>query len=320
MIRQLYTLIFCFMLSHSLFAQDIDSDLVLQINYSNEIIDLTGNATPQPSGIETFVADRQGYANCAVRYYGGSSAYTEVPVNLDNAIVQGDEVTVSLWFRMNNLDPGGYELLFKKGIETNEDGFSLAVYDLNSPIITDNVASFMWDLEWNGDPDLPYDITNWHHFVMVLDSTTVKLYRDNEIRNSITYTGNEFDLDASMLPYILGKRFIGFLDDVRMYRRALTASEVDALYNLESDCTELAIDDFEISNIQIFSKAKNISIINLPSETVTVSIFDVMGKKVLTSKNFGNTQLQLDASMLSTGMYIIQIIGTRTNLTTKITL
>ncbi|MDC8004995.1 T9SS type A sorting domain-containing protein [Aureisphaera galaxeae] len=304
-----YKLLFALLLgSLGLEAQDITSDLVLQLNFSNEITDITENVTPIPSGLETFVEDRDGNAACAVSFSGSANEYIIIPGTADNGFVQGDEVTVSLWFKMNNVDPANYETLFIKGNSTTS-GFEMALFDLNTPVIGDITNGLgIWDYDWNSDPDLPTDITNWHHFVMVISNTSVKLYRDNILRNTYDYTGDGFNIGTNILNYQIGRYFIGAVDDIRAYRRALTADEVSLLYNLDGNCSTLSSGDpLNVNNVVIVEHDGLVSLKNLPKENVFVSVYEITGKEVFSSNSMNTENNSIDFSNLQSGLYILSI-------------
>jgi hypothetical protein len=73
-------------------------------------------------------------------------------------------------------------------------------------------------------------LNNWHHLVMTYDNTTLKLYVDNVERGSRVIGGDinysQYNGNAEIM-----NSFTGKFDDLFYYNRALTASEVDKLYN-----------------------------------------------------------------------------------------
>ncbi len=80
----------------------------------------------------------------------------------------------------------------------------------------------------------------WYHAFATYDGTTLKLYingvlvSSRVVGGSIAYTYNNYLCIAASTNSNLcnggGNRFAGSLDDVRVYNRALSASEVQALY------------------------------------------------------------------------------------------
>ena len=79
-----------------------------------------------------------------------------------------------------------------------------------------------------------YDDNNWHHVVAAWDSTQACLYVDGIKRAS---PGNDvLSLPNPVTGYIgryvgsASNRWKGFVDDVRIYNRALSAADVSMLY------------------------------------------------------------------------------------------
>ncbi|MBU1000890.1 LamG domain-containing protein, partial [Patescibacteria group bacterium] len=88
--------------------------------------------------------------------------------------------------------------------------------------------------KWQLEGDITINDGNWHHIVGTYDETTLKLYVDGILDDSSTsYSGNMTTNAASVA---IGARssstdyFIGSIDEVRIYKRALTADEVKAQY------------------------------------------------------------------------------------------
>lgn len=209
----------------------LTNDLIIYMPFGNEVRDLIGGTV-----INDFdqTEDRAGNANCAVSFNGVGNF--SIPVTAQNQLVQGDNFSVSIWFKMQNTDLSNYENMFQKG-EAVTEGFQLAVYDLNTPLVSDTTNGYgLWDNDWNGEVDVQWDNTDWHHLVVTRDSNnTIRLYRDGQLRN--IDENATFNIDTDPLnDYFLGQFFTGHLDDLRVYKRTLNPNEVDVLFNLDADC------------------------------------------------------------------------------------
>ena len=76
---------------------------------------------------------------------------------------------------------------------------------------------------------------DWHLVVFSRNNDQFRFYVDGEHEHSFTGNSNplkneELDLGRSLWSNAL--YFHGYIDDVRIYNRALSAAEVQALYNL----------------------------------------------------------------------------------------
>ncbi len=206
----------------------LTDDLVVYMTFSNSLADLKGAYTTATDS--TFVTDRSGNANCALAFNG--SQQVQITSNATNSIAQGDTFSVSLWFKMQNTEMGDYEHLFRKGLQ-GQAGFNISVYDMNTPLFGVPSAQ-VWDNNWNQDNTLWNDTTNWHHLVITYDAnSTARIYRDGVLQNTENFNAT---IGATALDYYLGQNFTGFLDDLRVYKKALTDAEVQTLFGLEGDC------------------------------------------------------------------------------------
>ncbi|NTW33158.1 MAG: hypothetical protein HGB12_11120, partial [Bacteroidetes bacterium] len=79
------------------------------------------------------------------------------------------------------------------------------------------------------------DVTNFHLFTMTYDGTYIKAYIDgSQVGSQVSSTGS---YTASNKTFYIGARtdnsmyFNGIIDEVRLYNRALSVTEIQALYN-----------------------------------------------------------------------------------------
>jgi hypothetical protein len=207
-------------------------DLAMYMTFSNEIAaDLKGNTVIVPENI-AYTADRSGNENCAIAFNG--TQFLQIPATLDNAIVQGQEFSISLWFRMQNTNNGDLEKIFSKG-NVNGVGFQLSVKDLNAPLFAAGEIEDVVDTAWKADAALPVDTANWHHLVITVDTDkNIRLYRDGELRNS--QLNSNIHIGDNAMDYFIGNNFKGFLDDLRVYKKLLSPQDVQVLYELDGDC------------------------------------------------------------------------------------
>lgn len=212
--------------------QELIEDLVIYMPFANEFKDIINDfAIDNPDG--SFVEDRAGNPTCAYSFVNAQPL--SIPVTEENQIVQGDAFSISVWFRAQNQNPADIEVLFQKGTEIG-DGFELKLFDLNAPYFIDAFGYAVIDSDWNHEVDVVWTNDDWHHLVVTVDeNNTVRLYRDNVLRdiiqNSEFYIGNE-----PLSFFTLGHGFTGHIDDLRVYKKALNPTEINQLFNLDADC------------------------------------------------------------------------------------
>jgi hypothetical protein len=156
---------------------------------------------------------------------------------------------------------------------------------------------------WGGTPTL----NKWHHGAFTWDGETAKLYLDGKKVNEASdgkHTLNKFP----NTPLYIGSRkntdyFKGMIDDIFIFRRALSVTEIETLFGLEaSDVntdTESNYDLMVIPNPA--SDRINIITYNLPDGSIT--IFDNLGNDVIKSEN---SSTGLDISLLTNGVYYLR--------------
>ena len=206
-------------------------DLVLYMPLAQYPIELISDYSI-PSAVNESVTDRDNTQDCALNF-NEQEDFT-IPVTSTNSIVQGEPFSISLWFKMQNEDPGNLEIMLQKGSSTS-DGFQIGVFDLNSPLFYTNNFS-IWDNDWNTEVDVDWTNTDWHHLVLTVDNTnSVRLYRDGILRNESINSNLDIG-STSLSEYRIGQGLQGHLDDLRVYKRTLNPTEIQQLFALGGDC------------------------------------------------------------------------------------
>ncbi len=90
---------------------------------------------------------------------------------------------------------------------------------------------------WQGDSGFGiafFAKNEWHHIVAIVDGNKKYLYADGKLENDIDYNG---PMQSEGIETVIGKAsdggFIGLIDEVVIYDRALTENEVMQLYTAE---------------------------------------------------------------------------------------
>lgn len=204
--------------------------------------DLSGNANdgavsgPAPSN------DRFGNANAAFTF-DGIDDYIEIA---DDASIRPQFISISLWFKTSE-GTNAQSLLYKSEWNTylNEQ-YSLALNFSNSPNQfdcsvknnnnCDNPGSG-WQRNQVTDP---VDDNIWHHLVYTYDGGQSTIYIDGVGVSTQEFAPGEIDNCAGS-PLFIGRQwidgefvalnpYIGELDDIGIWNRPLTATEVVNIY------------------------------------------------------------------------------------------
>ena len=213
----------------------LTNGLVAYYSFSGNANDTSGNGNNGTVNGATFTIDRFGYTNSAAFFNSNNISTTFFPP-LGTA-----SRTFSLWFNVPNnnqqmtfLDYGGDNVFWgdRFQMEINADG-TLAL-DVSGAAVTVTGAA--------------YKDSRWHQLIVAVPTnallTTVNIYIDGTLQTVFSYYNNANINTSQTLPLRFGnlllsdttdrRWLVGSLDDIRIYNRALSSSEVAGLYLFES--------------------------------------------------------------------------------------
>ncbi len=204
-------------------AVSLNTGLVAQYAFDGSAIDSTGGTAGTLVNGPTFVTGHSGQALSV----NGSTQYVTVPSNA--AINPTNAITLSAW--INATDWKGNRRILQKGTKDNQ-------YRL---LAEKGVLKF--DLKGVGaiTAALPSSSTThaasaWHMITATYDGTKMTLYIDGAVVASAAFTGviatttDPLTIGTKNGSTTAGDFFNGYIDDVRIYNRSLSASEVAILY------------------------------------------------------------------------------------------
>ena len=162
---------------------------------------------------------------------GLRSSVLDLTADLDAALGSlnipiGSTWTIATWFNTPAPDVGNYRVLVSGGgdnewIVTNGDQLGLYVGG--------DIGSGYY---FNGSPDTT---TGWHHLAAVANGSTTQFYIDGSAVGSAVAAVMSLNVDTLGNSWATGDahtRFADYLDDIRIYTRALTGSEVADIYSI----------------------------------------------------------------------------------------
>jgi LruC domain-containing protein len=153
--------------------------------------------------------------------FDGVSAYAQCnnqgifnPVN--------DQISFSLWFRLNQTGKGGALLFHNTKYILKIDAQGRLTFALYLPTYHDVVMNYA---------DRILD-TDWHHMAAVYDGSSMKLYLDGKLMAEKPKSGN---LNSSNAPVFIGSLtssnyFSGQVDEVRIFGVPLSVQAINELY------------------------------------------------------------------------------------------
>lgn len=203
-------------------------------DYSGNGHHLTNITTAHPT------ADRNGNVNCAYNFTKANNEFLAQisPAFLDN--ITHAPFSIALWYQPLGTRPiGDYELLLGRdvGLHCPETfgQWSVGLLDCRKAFVGFDMKS-VWQTSTVPDCNtlLSNISNNWHHLAFVYDGTTSNLYVDGILYNNVH--GPCGSLSANIGNLFLGKKYTGDLDDIFIYNRALSTTEINQIFTLGSSC------------------------------------------------------------------------------------
>ncbi len=212
----------------------LECGLVAFYPFNGNANDESGNENDGTVNGATLTADRDGNPNSAYSF-DGVDDYIEAD-DSETLDISGP-ITISSWIMTN-------ESSISNGI-VNKLGPTLEDRDGYCTFVSDYSFSqkFIFGLhyDWPEDSNTVSSTTSvvdglWHHVLALYNGTTMTVYVDGSPENSESYSSgillNDHPLKIGLDPLTVEDRhFNGNIDDIRIYNRALSRTEIQALYN-----------------------------------------------------------------------------------------
>jgi hypothetical protein len=177
-------------------------------------------------------------------YFDGTNDEITTTTNQGNGSAAGlQTLSLSAWFNTSD-GVGGKKIV---GLENAQTGTGSTQWDRELYLGTDGkIHAYVYDtIQKQAVSTATYNDGRWHHAVATISANdSIKLYVDGMLQESTTigtpfstYTTSYWRIggwkNAQGSPYNGSDGyFLGSLDDVRIYNRALSAGEIQSLYDL----------------------------------------------------------------------------------------
>lgn len=233
-------------------SDPVSNGLVASISFTDQSLsDASGfNNNVILKGNPVFVADRKGRANAAI-LLNGTGDYFYMPENPNNSL-NPEDLTVSIWIKPGSF-AGRTQNENKRMQIYNKSRFTDSAFERYSSLIKleNDVGPgivFITDIKQGGGcqqgkgwQDFLFtsnvDLNQWHHLVMTYTGRQARMYFDNAqlyFKDDLPAsridpcTGGDLKFGAQYID--LPWYFSGAMDDIRIYKRAISKVEVDALF------------------------------------------------------------------------------------------
>ena len=165
-----------------------------------------------------WTTDTAGSASSGALYFNGSSANVTVP---DADSLEPTTISLEAWIKPDVTGP--WQAMLGK------DGSYLFDMPTAAP------RALMWvtggTINFPGNTALSSG--TWYHVVATYDGTTGKVYLDGTVDTSVTFSADTMNASGAGLQigsYVSSGYFEGIIDEVRIYNKALSLSEVQQNY------------------------------------------------------------------------------------------
>ncbi len=294
------------------FSCELDPCLVLDIPIGN------GNAVDQSTyahqivlGGPTPTENRFGIADGALYFDGVAD---EVSILASTALSFDTEASFSLWYRVDDIpyDPNSQQYiaaLLDKSFPGTGDGPQLQ-------LIRDEQETEPCDMDAARARLLtsPEPVTGdchpngaWRHLVATFQDGLTNLYVNGVLETSLTVTSpiiqpNAHNLWLGANPFDGGSRFQGAMDDVLIYRCALSAEQVDSLYQGQSTAVPQATTSQSTVGVDAAQQLLHLR----STGPAQLELYDATGRPVLRTRSNG-TDWWWDYSALPAGVYLLRV-------------
>ena len=230
-------LFFCAGCLQAVIGQNLNEGLLAYYPFNGNAKDETGNGYDGNVAGATLDSDRFGAKKSAYKFSRNRQLITLSNTKSKFNFLKSS-YSISAWVKWIGGQNGTY--LISKWKPGNPNSFGIGteglkirafIQDLYTPLVITSKASM--------------SKTKWSHVVMVIHgSESIALYFNNKLEKRVEIS-SKYSVDnnypvtiGGAQPDFFGTRtFRGLIDDVRIYSRALSKSEIDSLYKLESQPT-----------------------------------------------------------------------------------
>jgi hypothetical protein len=180
------------------------------------------------------LATSSGVSNGAAFFQGSS----KLRIASLNGYSWGSQFSVSVWFKRTG-QTGNYQGIINNGYHSYGSweirmGREQSGQMIGGGVVTSNSPK-TWDYMTTAS------FNHWHHVVMTYGNNTLDFYLDNKKQtgNSNCCQGNLINKSNDVIigqagHGMGGEYFYGYIDEVKLFKKALTADEVTQLYRLKN--------------------------------------------------------------------------------------
>ncbi len=214
-------------------------------------------------------------------------------LNMVNNLIHPDSIlTISMWVKKSSNIFNDYEVLFRKdttGPLSLSNSHSIGIYEGNKIAFGECQQTMNTLIE-----------NEWNHVLAIYDQGHRELY----VNNFLECTSDSLELTPAVIE--IGQLYIGDLDELIFYNRALDLSEIEDLYN-EGDPTmtnTMSSEPFPESKV-FPNPSSGYVIVNLPIGIAQVELINTSGEVIRLVKTDSGASIELSTTGINSGMYYL---------------
>ena len=140
------------------------------------------------------------------------------------------KMTVMMWVKVDSWGVGYQDIFLKDlnqiGLTNGSGGMISTITCVTSGSFNGTCGAYPAAVRYISIPD-----TDWHHYTLRYDQSTVRTYRDGSYYSSYSVPGGDIVWSTGDLRMALASIHTGLLDDVRIFDRPLADFEISAIYD-----------------------------------------------------------------------------------------
>jgi hypothetical protein len=208
---------------------------------SKTILDSSGNNYHGEAQQNTEDISVEGQFDNALSF-NGSSDYIDIE-NAIEGVEDNTEGTIALWFKKDTISAKEMLISFDQAVYY---AYHIEIYlGADGKIYVEIFDSYYGNaIGFHSPGATTYDDNAWHHIAVTMDSAGSKMYIDGSIVTPVYDTGSSSDVEwfadivgnlesATIGKDVYGDAFEGILDSVFIYDIAMTADQIEQLYDID---------------------------------------------------------------------------------------
>jgi len=277
---------------------DLLSNLCLYLPFNGNVTDGSGNCNIVTNHGATLVNDRNG-ANNSAYSFNGTSNYMEIQ-NSNSINLGTSNFTISFWIKPIPVSSGTQTVIDKRMQYPNWGGYLVYLDQANKvcmqlagPYMSGNNIYYYYS-SYYGTSALAFNTWQFVTITVSRNNTSgMSFYVNSSLTNVCNPTDHSLSIDSSVNAVIGGISYTPYIclkspiDDLRIYKRVLSTTEITALYNTTNPTPIDYVDTVGINDLEDAGTNPEIAMLSRDTRGTIVTINDsVTGNNVRTVAGF----------------------------------